>query len=109
MSQFRPKLPARLRSKKFDATGDEVGDNKSGSGQFTGSGIDLLVSPQMHVGDEIRRMAAIAAVLSLLQGGGADPSQVGRQSGAAWALDHRRIASGMQSVLAERQGRSAWR
>lgn len=109
MSRFRPKLPARLRSKKFDATGDEVGDNKSGSGQFTGSGIDLLVSPQMQVGDEILRMAAIVAVLSLLQAVGVDSSQAGRQSGAVWALDHRRIASGMQSVLAERQGRSAWR
>ena len=109
MSRFRPKLPARLRAKKFDATSDEVGDNKSGSGQFTGSGIDLLVSPQMQVSDELRRMAAIVAVLSLLQVGGPDPSQAGRQRGAAWALDHRRIASGMHSVLAERQGRSVWR
>ncbi len=109
MSRFRPNLPARLRGKKFDASGDEVDDNNSERGELTGSGIDLLVPPQMQVGDEIRRMAAIAAVLSLLQSGGSDPSQVGRQSGPAWSLDHRQIANGRQSVLAQRQGRSAWR
>jgi hypothetical protein len=109
MSRFRPKLPARLRGRKFDATGDEVGVDNTGRGQFTGDGIDLLVSPQMQVGDEISRMAAIAAVLSMLQSGGADPSQAGRQAGPAWSLDHRSIASGRKSVMAVRQGRSAWR
>ncbi len=109
MSRFRPNLPARLRGKKFDANGDEVDDDNAERGQFTGSGIDLLVSPQMQVGDELLRMAAIAAVLSLLQSGGADPSKAGRQRGSAWALDHRLIANGRQSVLSLRQGRSAWR
>ena len=109
MSRFRPNLPARLRGKKFDASGDEVDDDNAERGQFTGSGIDLLVSPQMQVGDELLRMAAIAAVLSLLQSGGADPSQAGRQSGSLWALDHRRITNGRESVLWQRQGRSAWR
>ena len=93
MSQLRPKLPARLRGKKFDLENEDV--------------VDEL---QMEFGDELLRVAAIAAVLSMVdEVGGPDPSQIGRQSGSSWAQDHRRLASGRSGVLQHRQGRSAWK
>tara|TARA_B100001123_G_scaffold380190_1_gene449633 strand:+ start:240 stop:518 length:279 start_codon:yes stop_codon:yes gene_type:complete len=92
MSRLRPKLPARLQGKKFEVGESEVDDE-----------------PQMQFGDEVLRMAAIAAVMSMLDAGGPDPSQAGRQGGPVWAQDHRRLASGRSSVLRMRQGRTAWR
>ncbi len=54
------------------------------------------------------RIAAIAAVLSATSSRD-DPSQVGRQSGEAWAIDHRRINMGKSSLMHEKSSRSPWR
>ena len=55
-----------------------------------------------------RRMAAIAAVLSLVEAGD-DASQRGRQRGEAWSQDHRRMNMGRSSLLIHRSNRSPWR
>ena len=55
-----------------------------------------------------RRMAAIAAVLSLVESGD-DASQRGRQTGEAWSQDHRRINMGKSSLMHNRSSRSPWR
>ena len=54
------------------------------------------------------RMAAIAAVLAATSNRD-DPSQVGRQSGEAWSIDHRRINMGKSSLMHEKSSRSPWR
>ncbi|RJU97063.1 MAG: hypothetical protein DWC00_01810 [Candidatus Poseidoniales archaeon] len=59
--------------------------------------------------DQTLRMAAIAAVLSMVDAGTDDPSIRGRQSGEAWAQDHRRIVMGKSSLMAQRSSRSPWR
>jgi hypothetical protein len=96
MSRFRPNLPARLRGKRFDAEGevDEIG-------QFGGIAIST--------NDELLRMAAIAAVLSIIESGGDQVGEIGRQSGPVWSYDHRQMANGRSGVLAMRSGRSTWR
>lgn len=55
-----------------------------------------------------RRMAAIAAVLSLVEAGD-DASQRGRQRGEAWSQDHRRMNMGHSSLMNHRSNRSPWR
>jgi len=55
-----------------------------------------------------RRIAAIAAVLSLLESGD-DTSQRGRQRGEAWSQDHRRMNTGRSSLMNHRSNRSPWR
>ena len=55
-----------------------------------------------------RRMAAIAAVLSLVESGD-DASKRGRQRGEAWAQDHRRMNMGRSSLMNYRSNRSPWR
>jgi len=55
-----------------------------------------------------RRMAAIAAVLSLVESGD-DASQRGRQRGEAWSQDHRRMNMGRSSLMNYRSNRSPWR
>ncbi|CAI8381602.1 MAG: hypothetical protein CMA41_00955 [Euryarchaeota archaeon] len=54
------------------------------------------------------RMAAIAAVLSLVESGD-DVSQRGRQRGEAWSQDHRRMNMGRSSLMNYRSNRSPWR
>ena len=54
------------------------------------------------------RMAAIAAVLSLVESGD-DVSQRGRQHGEAWSQDHRRMNMGRSSLMNYRSNRSPWR
>jgi len=55
-----------------------------------------------------RRMAAIAAVLSIVESGD-DASQRGRQRGQAWSQDHRRMNMGRSSLMNYRSNRSPWR
>ena len=55
-----------------------------------------------------RRMAAMAAVLSIVESGD-DASQRGRQRGEAWSQDHRRINMGRSSLMNYRSNRSPWR
>lgn len=54
------------------------------------------------------RMAAIAAVLSLVETGD-EASQRGRQRGEAWSQDHRRMNMGRSSLMQYRSKRSPWR
>ena len=54
------------------------------------------------------RMAAIAAVLAATSNRD-DPSQIGRQSGEAWSIDHRRINMGKASLMHKKGSRSPWR
>jgi hypothetical protein len=55
-----------------------------------------------------RRMAAIAAVLSIVESGD-DASPRGRQRGEAWSQDHRRMNMGRSSLMNYRSNRSPWR
>ena len=55
-----------------------------------------------------RRMAAIAAVLSIVESG-EDASQRGRQRGEAWSQDHRRMNMGRSSLMNYKSNRSPWR
>ena len=55
-----------------------------------------------------RRMAAIAAVLSIVESGD-DASQRGRQRGEAWSQDHRRMNMGQSSLMHRRASRSPWK
>jgi len=66
-------------------------------------------SSQSSANDEVLRMAAIAAVLSMIESSGPDSAQIGRQQGSVWASDHRRLASGDVGILRGRQARSTWR
>ena len=47
--------------------------------------------------EEILRMAAIAAVISILNEQSDDPSQAGRMPGSSWSQDHRRMNMGTVS------------
>ena len=64
---------------------------------------------QSSTSDDVLRMAAIAAVLSMIESSGPDPAQIGRQQGSVWATDHRSLASGEAGILRARQARSTWR
>ncbi|MDG1551539.1 MAG: hypothetical protein P8Q95_07435 [Candidatus Poseidoniaceae archaeon] len=58
---------------------------------------------------EILRMAAIAAVISILNEQSDDPSQVGRMPGTSWSQDHRRMNMGKTSLMNLRASRSPWK
>ncbi len=45
------------------------------------------------------RIAAICAVLSIVENQGDDSSQVGRKSGSAWTQDHIRMNMGLNSLM----------
>lgn len=55
------------------------------------------------------RMAAIAAVISILNEQSEDPSQSGRMPGSAWSQDHRRMNMGKTSLMNLRASRSPWK
>lgn len=59
--------------------------------------------------DEILRVAAIAAVLAMVNSQGEDPGLAGRKRGSTWAQDHRRINMGRASLLRSKSERSPWR
>ena len=62
----------------------------------------------MTDGDTLR-MAALTAVLSILNEQLDDPSQTGRKPGLAWSQDHRRINMGKTSLMKMRASRSPWK
>ncbi|MDA8594241.1 hypothetical protein N9X79_00185 [Euryarchaeota archaeon] len=59
--------------------------------------------------DETLRMAAIAAVMSVLSQSGEDPGQMARKPGLAWSQDHRRMNMGQSSLMHQRASRSPWK
>jgi hypothetical protein len=59
--------------------------------------------------EETLRMAAIAAVFSMLAQSGDDPSQIARKPGLAWSQDHRRMNMGLSSLMQKRASRSPWK
>ena len=59
--------------------------------------------------EETLRMAAIAAVMSMLSQGGDDPGQVARKPGLAWSQDHRRMNTGQSALMHRRASRSPWK
>jgi len=59
--------------------------------------------------EETLRMAAIAAVISMLAQSGEDPSQIARKPGLAWSQDHRRMNMGLSSLMQKRASRSPWK
>ena len=80
---------------------------------ITGSKAELVqrmyeFEEQQNNRSEILRMAAIAAVLSLIESK-EDVSQRGRQPGEAWSQDHRRLNMGKSSLMHYRSSRSPWR
>jgi len=54
------------------------------------------------------RVAAIMAVISASSSLD-DASNIGRQTGESWSIDHRRMNMGMSSLIHERSSRSPWR
>jgi hypothetical protein len=60
--------------------------------------------------EETLRMAAIAAIYSMLSANGDDdPGQVARKPGLAWSQDHRRMNMGQSSLMQKRASRSPWK
>ena len=59
--------------------------------------------------EETLRMAAIAAVYSLLSQSGDEPGQVARKPGLPWSQDHRRMNMGLSSLMQKRANRSPWK
>jgi len=55
------------------------------------------------------RMAALAAVLSMLAQNGDDASQIARNPGLPWSQDHRRMSMGLSSLMQKRTSRSPWK
>ena len=65
-----------------------------------------------NISDErtnLRKLAAIMAVLTIPIEEDHVKSKVGRQLGSAWAQDHRRTAMGLMSLAHSRTKRSTWR
>ena len=58
---------------------------------------------------EVLRIAAITAIISILNEHSDDPSQAGRSPGLAWSQDHRRMNMGQASLMQQRAGRSPWK
>ena len=59
--------------------------------------------------DETLRMAAIAAVISMLSQESDDPGQIARKPGLPWSQDHRRMNMGQASLMLKRASRSPWK
>jgi len=59
--------------------------------------------------EEVLRVAAITAVLAMVNSQGEDPSLAGRKQGSTWAQDQRRINMGRASLLRSKSERSPWR
>ena len=58
---------------------------------------------------EVLRIAAIAAIISILNEQSEDPSQAGRTLGLPWSQDHRRMNMGKTSLMNLRASRSPWK
>ena len=59
--------------------------------------------------EAILRIAAISAVLSIIESQGDDGSNIGRNGGNAWSQDHIRMNMGLNSLMNARSSRSPWR
>ena len=59
--------------------------------------------------EAILRIAAISAVLSIIESLGDDGSNIGRNAGNAWSQDHIRMNMGLNSLMNARSSRSPWR
>ena len=59
--------------------------------------------------EAILRIAAISAVLSIIESQGDDGSNIGRTAGNAWSQDHIRMNMGLSSLMNVRSSRSPWR
>lgn len=57
----------------------------------------------------LRRLAAVMAVLSMQEVRSESKSDIGRQLGSAWAQDHRLLAMGLPGLAYSRAKRSTWR
>ena len=57
----------------------------------------------------LRRLAAVMAVLSMQAVRSESKSDIGRQRGSAWAQDHRLSAMGLPGLAYSRAKRSTWR
>lgn len=138
MSDLRPKLPASLKLKPFvvekkTRAGDLSIDPPASAPPPTSATPHASATPpaspsasapaattppaargrdgnhQVESRSDILRVAAIAAVLSMIDSSGPDPALIGRQQGSSWAQDHRQLASGNSGVMRNRQSRSTWR
>ena len=59
--------------------------------------------------EAILRIAAISAVLSIIESQGDDGANIGRNAVNAWSQDHIRINMGLNSLMNSRSSRSPWR
>ena len=55
------------------------------------------------------RIAAICAVLAVVETQGEDPSLAGRKQGPSWTKDHIRMNMGLNSLINRNSARSPWR
>ena len=58
---------------------------------------------------ELRRIAALMAVITMQTDAPDSQSKIGRQLGSAWAQAHRRSAMGLPNLTFSRSKRSTWR
>lgn len=59
--------------------------------------------------EAILRIAAISAVLSIIESQSDDGSNIGRNAGNSWSQDHIRMNMGLNSLMNSRSSRSPWR
>jgi hypothetical protein len=59
--------------------------------------------------EAILRIAAISAVLSIIESQDDDGANIGRNTGNAWSQDHIRMSMGLNSLMNARSSRSPWR
>jgi hypothetical protein len=79
----------------------------------TSDSIDETVESQTEENSvdrtNLRRLAAVMAVLSMQADRSESKSDIGRQLGSAWAQDHRLSAMGLPGLAYSRAKRSTWR
>ena len=79
----------------------------------TSDSIDETVESQTEENStdrtNLRRLAAVMAVLSMQAVRSESKSDIGRQLGSAWAQDHRLSAMGLPGLAYSRAKRSTWR
>ena len=59
--------------------------------------------------ESVLRIAAICAVLSIVEDNAQDSSRIGRQPGPVWTQDHIRMNTGKISLMNRKSSRSPWR
>ena len=58
---------------------------------------------------EVLRIAAICAVLSIIDSQSDKTSEIGRNTGSPWTQGHIRMNMGLNSLMSRNSGRSPWR